>query len=444
MRALALAAALAAAGPAAGACPAPPDAGFPLRVEPGARYLVGQSGRPFLLTGDTAWSLIADLTREDAERYLQDRRARGFNTLLVNLIESKFASKAPANVYGEPPFATPGNYATPNDAYFDHAAWVLRRACELGFVVLLTPSYVGNGGGDEGWYQAMAASGAAKLRDYGRYVGRRFGGLDNIVWVEGGDYNPPDKALIRALAEGIRESDPDALQTAHGSPGSPALEHWSGEPWLAINNVYTYGPVHEAALGQYQDGAGMPFFLMESAYENEHDAGAQRVRMQAWQALLSGASGQVFGNNPIWHFDGPGIYPAAEGWREQLDSPGARSMTVLHELMASRPWWLLRPDINGAFLTDGRGGAAARAVAAQAVDGSFALVYLPTARRVTLDLAGLRGPRVAAEWRDPSTGEAVPVDGSPFAPGTHGFAPSPWNRSGESDWVLVLTSEEAL
>ena len=50
----------------------------------------------------------------------------------------------------------------------------------------------------------------------------------------------------------------------------------------------------------------MPFFLIESAYENEHGAGELRVRIQAYQALLSGASGHIYGNNPVWHFDGPG------------------------------------------------------------------------------------------------------------------------------------------
>ncbi len=56
--------------------------------------------------------------------------------------------------------------------------------------------------------------------------------------------------------------------------------HWSGEPWLAINNVYTYEPVHGSSLQQYAR-SDIPFFLMESAYENEHDAGEYRVRMQA-------------------------------------------------------------------------------------------------------------------------------------------------------------------
>jgi hypothetical protein len=123
---------------------------FPLAVKAGRRHLVDATGRPFLIHGDTAWSLIAQLTREDVLLYLDDRRARGFNTILVSLLEHRFATNAPANAYGEPPFLQPEAYNTPNRAYFRHADWVLRRAAERGFLVLLTPSYLGIGGGSEG------------------------------------------------------------------------------------------------------------------------------------------------------------------------------------------------------------------------------------------------------------------------------------------------------
>ena len=34
----------------------------------------------------------------------------------------------------------------------------------------------------------------------------------------------------------------------------------------------------------------------------------RRLRRRV-SAALSRAAGQVFGNNPIWHFDGSGLYP---------------------------------------------------------------------------------------------------------------------------------------
>lgn len=435
---------LAAATFGAQACATPPTSAdarpFPLRVEPGKRYLLDPGGRPYFMHGDTAWSLIADLTRKEADLYLRDRKARGFNTLLVNLLEHLFARNAPANAYGDLPFSGEA-FGTPNEAYFSHADWVLERACELGFVVLLTPAYLGYGGEHHGWYREMEASGGQKLRSYGRFVGQRYGSLGNIVWVQGGDYNPPDKDLVRAVADGIRETDPDALHTAHNAPETAALALWRGEPWLSVDNVYTYEPVHAAALAEHALGGDMPFFLMESAYENEFGADARRVRSQAYQAILSGASGHLFGNNPIWHFGGPGLHPAEMTWQEALDSSGAKSMAVLGKLFSSVKWWELEPDTGNEFLIGGQGSYRARTVAARAGDGSFALVYIPNGGGITLDLARLTGQQVAASWLDPSSGRSEAAAGSPFSAGIRYFLPP--RRGGPADWILQLNGRTA-
>ena len=419
---------------------------FPLKVRSGERYLEDAAGEPFFMQGDTAWSLIVQLKKDEVEEYLQDRRRRGFNTLLVNLLEHRFADRAPDNAYGEPPFLTPGDYATPNEKYFAFADWVLTRAQELGFLVLLTPSYVGNQGGDEGWYQKMIQNGPDKLRAYGRYLGQRYQSLKNILWLHGGDYDPPDKDLVRAIADGIREVEPSALHSAHGSPGSAALEYWRGEAWLDINNVYTYEPVIHASLKQYNDPEAMPFFLLESAYENEHDAKEGRLRMQAYQAALAGATGHVFGNNPIWYFDGPGLYPAPTSWRKAMGSRGSQSMTHLCNLFASIKWWDLKPDISQDLLVNGVGlDYEGRAVAALAQDRSFAVAYIPSPRVITLDLARLSGPLVDARWYDPASGRYATVRGSPFRIETSvdlvTLSPaSRKNDAGYGDWVLELRS----
>jgi hypothetical protein len=443
-------------------------AAFPLAVKPGKGYLEDAEGKPFLMHGDTAWSLIADLTREEVDLYLKDRRTRGFNTLLVNLIESRFATNAPANAYGQLPFqgqpfeavvalvdflslAHYGtkaanlvvDYTTPNDAYFAHADWVLRRAADEGFLVLLTPSYAGWEGGSQGWYAAMVANGPERLRRYGEYLGRRYRDFDNILWVHAGDYDPPRTDLVRAIAEGIATFDPRALHTAHCAPETAAIEYWQGEHWLDLNNVYTYGPVCAAASEQYARPNRLPFFLIESAYENEHETTEQRLRTQAYQAILSGAAGQIFGNSPIWHFAGPGLYPAPVTWRQALGSRGAQSMTHLRNLLMGVPWWLLEPDLDHTLLTEGIGPEERRAVAARTADRSLAIVYLPDRREITLDLGQLAGPDVAARWYDPAEGRFVSVAGAPFpASGSRRFGGDLGrNSSGFEDWVLLLRSQ---
>src|SRR5256885_93911 len=67
---------------------APPK--FPLSVSKDGRYLVDQDNTPFRIQGDSAQSLIANLTYAEADAYFSDRRARGFNTVNINLIVHKF------------------------------------------------------------------------------------------------------------------------------------------------------------------------------------------------------------------------------------------------------------------------------------------------------------------------------------------------------------------
>jgi len=84
------------------------SADFPLRLAPDGRRLEDTRGRPFLLQGDAAWSLMVALTTAEMESYLDDRRQRGFNTVLVNLIERGFGGPANAAATGIADFAAPG------------------------------------------------------------------------------------------------------------------------------------------------------------------------------------------------------------------------------------------------------------------------------------------------------------------------------------------------
>ncbi|WP_088342969.1 MULTISPECIES: glycoside hydrolase family 140 protein [Rhodomicrobium] len=416
-----------------------PAAAFPLKVEAGKRYLVDAGGAPFLIQGDAAWSLIADLTRAEVDIYLADRHARGFNTLLVNLIEHQFARKAPSNANGDAPFTEPGDFTKPNEAYFRHADWVLGRARAMGFMVLLTPAYIGFSGDDQGWWRSMAKAGPDAMRGYGEFLGRRYAGYDNIIWVNGGDYDPPDKALVGAVAAGLKAAAPQQLHTAHNGPETVVPEFWRGSPWLDLTTLYTYQPVCQRAAEAYREPGGRPAFLIESTYEDEHDAGPQRVRQHAYSALLCGASGQVFGNNPIWHFGHPGLFPAPTDWWHALGSQGAQSMTHLVNLFQGVPWWELRPDLDGTLVVAGRAEGMEQAVGALTADRKLALVYLPTAREISIDLGKFDGKVVSARWIDPSSGKETDAGGSvETSGGRKSFTPPGQNAAGDGDWVLVL------
>ena len=411
----------------------PSNSIFPLHTEAGNRYLVNAQGNAFLLQGESAWSLFTQLTNEEAEQYLENRRLKGFNTVLVSLLGHGTAAHFPNNAYGDGPFLTPGDFATPNEAYFAHAASVINLAAQKGMLVLLAPAYMGFQGGSEGWYQVMVANGATKLSDYGTYVANRFRAYNNILWVEGGDYNPPILSLLHAIPNAIRAVEPKWLHTFHGGRHTAALGFFSTtEPWLTANDIYTsQTDVVESAFREYQRSS-MPFFLIEAFYEGE-GASEAVVRQQGYQAVLSGSTGQVMGNLPMWLF--------ASGWQEALESPASRTLGYLPALLAGRAWWTMLPDITHTVLTSGLGELETQAVTARASDGSFVLAYLPTSRSVTVDLTQLSGPNVVARWYDPANGTYATVAESPFAASSSQvFTPPGANSSFFDDWVLVLDS----
>lgn len=407
---------------------------FPLHVEAGKRYLITAQGQPFLIQGDTPWLLMTQLNRADVDLYLEDRRQKGVNTILLELIEHYYSDDAPNNWYGAGPFLVSEDFSTPNESYFAQAEYVIAKAREKGMLVLMTPAYLGFEGGAQGWYQAMGRAGNTALRNYGQYIANRFKSHDNILWVHGGDYDPPDRARMRAVVDGIRDIDTSSLHTFHGARGTAALQ-WLGssETWLDVNTIYTTkDTVMAEAQGEYQR-ATMPFFLIEDAYENETANGTE-TRQQAWQAVLSGAMGQVRGEASIWRF--------SSTWKSSLDTEGASTMIHLRTLLESYAWWTLVPDFANDLLTAGIGSGATRAPAAMASDGGFAFVYTRDVRDLTVDMSRLAPLSVRARWYDPTDGSYTAVAGSPFPDtGSRVFRPTGNNSLNKTDWVLVLDAD---
>ncbi len=117
--------------------------------------------------------------------------------------------------------------------------------------------------------------------------------------------------------------------------------------------------------------------------------------------------GHLYGNDPLWYF------PA--GWQAAMNDPAAASLAYLRTLFDSLAWWTLVPDTGNALLTAGTGSGSSRAVAAKASTGAFAILYTPSVRALTVNLAQLSGPNVRARWYDPTSGTYAPIAGSPFA-----------------------------
>lgn len=412
---------------------------FPIRVSQDHRIFEDAQGRPFLLQGDTAWSLIAELKRGDVETYLADRSKRGFNAILVNLIEHQFSSNPPRNAYGDLPFANEA-FGALNPKYFDHAAWTIEQAQKLGLVVFLAPAYLGVNGGDQGWFAKAQAAGPDKMEAYGKAIAQRFSKFPNIVWVLGGDFDAPDRALVSKLAEGIAAISPQALQTVHSGRDTNTNEIWRDQPWFAIDTVYTYNDVHKAILDRSKSDT-MPIILLEGAYEYERETTARMIRRNAYGALLGGAAGQFFGNNPIWHFSGPGVFTSDQSWQEALASPGAQSMSVMKAFFDKIPWSQLKPD------RDNEISGVAQSYAAALPDHSLIVIY-GDADGFKVNRSVIGNGQMAL-WVDPTSGKFLPSKAPEFGPefdNEFGIFPAPADRKNvnNSDWILLIGGSEQL
>ncbi len=280
---------------------------------------------------------------------------------------------------------------------------------------------MGYQGGNQGWYQEMVANGPTKLRAYGQYLGNLFAGNPNVLWVNGVDYDPPEHQLIDAVADGIRDVNTAWLQTMEGARFTTAYDFTNGTSsavWLNVNTIYADQTTMATNAAHAYAQTTLPFFLIEGRYE--YDAGGvteAQVRLQAYQVMLGGGTGQLLGNQNLWSFP--------TGWQTTLGSPGAMAETNLGTLFSSLSWWLMVPNGTNAAL---------------ASDQSFEVIYVPSGG-VTVNLGALSGPHVNARWYDPTNGTYSTIGGSPFVnSGSPTFTPSGNNGNGDADWVLVLQS----
>jgi hypothetical protein len=205
---------------------------------------------------------------------------------------------------------------------------------------------------------------------------------------------------VNALAEGIRSADTTRLMTGHAGQKSPR-EAFGDPAWLQLDNTYSYDKnLVPALLRDVRRAPRQPVFLSETTYEGEHKAPPEQIRRQMWQAALCGHCGHVFGNHPIWHFDGPGLFPDPQPWREALTSHGSRDMARWAQMLRHWPWERLQPAPQR--LTTAPEGAACAHAAAEAL----LLAYTPGGA-ITLALpAEWKDRVVSVEWWAP-TGDSL-------------------------------------
>jgi hypothetical protein len=439
-----------------------------ITLDPTGHFLMNSiTQKPVFITGDSAWSLITQLSDTDVDTYLSDRGARGFNYIWCAAADNYYQAHAPQDYYGHRPFDGP-DFTHEDAKYWSHVDSVIRRAANHGITVALDPGFVGLTSTD-GFITSYQRSSNSVLTAYGEFLGDRYKRFPNLIWAIGGDVDPNTGVLpkLTALAEGIRSQDKVHLIVAEGQPQHSALDTYGYTNWMDLNWLYFHTTnVPSGTAVNYERKPWLPPFQGEGWYENEHNMTELDLREQGYWAVLSGAylGNGGFGNSPLWYFAaGPGAKTSDPTWKSQLGSEGSIAQMYLGKLFRSREHWKLVPDLGHHIMTSGYDSrsrfnwaweslhalihqvpyrlGSRSAVAAGTSDSKTAIAYIPNGSASTITIAmdqiSDSGGLANCFWFNPRTGSSL-IAGTFATRGNHRFTPPDAN-----DWVLVIDSRQA-
>ncbi|MBE0655065.1 MAG: DUF4038 domain-containing protein, partial [Bacteroidales bacterium] len=418
-----------------------------LLVSENNRYLIYEDGTPFFYLGCTAWELFHRVTREEAEKYLENRRQKGFTVIQAVILAELDGLKTP-NPYGELPLLDE-NPLTPNEKYFEHVDWIIRRAEEKGMFIGLLPTWGDNvnGIGFRGEFHPILQPDSAYC--YGQWLGNRYRDYPNIIWINGGDRPGGGDNFEKwdALGRGIKSVDKNHLMTYHPNSPRTSSEWFHSKDWLDFNMAQTghrYRSYHifkEVLAPDYHKIPVKPFMNGEPCYEDHPVLWKPEVygwfdeldvRQAAYWSVFSGAFGHTYGAHPIWQMKSPERNPVGlcrNNWYDVLDLPGAQQMSFLRKLMESRPMLSRVPDqslILNQNMSDNEYIVASRG------DG-YAFIYTAYGLSPIVNLDKLEAEKVIGWWFNPRSGESFKI-GEFAGKGILEFAP----EGNRIDWVLVL------
>jgi hypothetical protein len=440
--------------------PAPPA----VKVSANGRYFMQPDGSPFFWMGDTGWLLFSRLNREEAERYLEDRRRKGFNVIQVMLLHTLGA----VNAYGDSalerhdpskPHTTPGDAFTDSAQYdyWDHVAYVIDLAASKGIYIALVPIW-----GSEVKAGRITEAQAAV---YARFLATRYKTKPNIIWMNGGDIRGSEYLKVwNRIGSTLRADDPHHLITFHPRGRTSSSAWFHEEPWLDFNSVQSghrryeqdtsKGDLHygqdnwKYIAADYTRRPIKPVLDAEPSYENIpqglHDTTQPRwkdhdLRRYGYWSVFAGAAGFTYGDNSVMQMLRPGdkksSYGAKAFWYDAIGDPGAAQMQWLKKLLLSRPYFERVPDQQ--LIAGDAGTKYDRLVATRGKN--YAFVYTCNGRNIQLVMGKIAGATVKAAWYDPRTGTSTAAGEYPNK-GIIEFNP-PGKPANGNDWVLVLDSQ---
>jgi hypothetical protein len=421
----------------------------PVRVADDGRSFVHADGTPFFWLGDTVWNGLIRSTNDDWNEYLETRRAQGFSVIQFFSTHWRALATDPA---GQPSYFEDDGRFTVNPLFYqrlDPKVEAIARHGLLASAIVVLSLY------DEepGWAWPVE-----RLLRFARWLRARWGAY-HIAWSLGGDGNFEGERAgrWREIGAAIYRDPPEALVTMHPFGWSWVGNEFRDQPWLTFY-VYQSGHSNDEAkvrwlpfgphTTDWQSSPPRPIVNIEPNYE-DHPSYPSDVRFTAtevrrasyWSLLVAPTAGVSYGHFSLWAWAsepepvGQAIRRQSEyilePWWTVLDTPGARSMTVVRRYFESGDWWRLRPAQEILAEQPGIEDVRRFVAAARTEPGDWTVVYLP--RGGPLRLRSGVASDASARWFDPRAGHWAAAEPVSDADDTTTFV-TPDDR----DWVLDL------
>lgn len=433
-----------------------------LVVSENKRYLSTEKGDPFFWLGDTGWLLFTKLSREEADRYLETRKAQGFNVIQVMVIQSInkntnfYGDSALMNHKIDQPLITEGS--SPDDEkqydYWDHVDYLVNLAHEKGLYLAFVPVWGSNvRSGNVNKDQAVR---------YAAWLAERYRNASNVIWLNGGDVRGSDSTDIwNTIGSTIRKTSPRQLITFHPFGRTQSSEWFHSESWLDFNMFQSghrrydqdttglaYGEDNWRYMAaDYNLTPVKPSLDGEPSYESIpqglHDPSQPRwkdtdVRRYAYWSVFAGGCGFTYGHNAVMQFNKKGnpepAYGVSENWEEALNSQGASQMVWLKKLILSKPYFERVPAQE---ILAGNNGEKYDYLAATR-GKNYAFIYSCNGRTISINPERSGWKKYKASWYNPRDGLYTPA--GTFQTGDSSNFDPPGEVSAGNDWVLVLDS----
>jgi hypothetical protein len=396
----------------------------PIEAVPGARHLSHTDGTPFFYLADTAWSGPLLANEADWQRYLDDRKSKGFTAIQFILVAPWAAALTDAD--GQTAFTVndlTGECAInhPFFARMDRRIDAITRAGLLAVPVLAWAANFGS----SGKLNPGVSLNLGMLESVVRYQVSRYGSYP-LMWILAGDgrYDGWRSWKWKKIGRRVFENEP--------TPRRPVAMHPMGEAWPYANfrdeswlDVVGYQSSHSddpRALRWLLDGPPAtewktnhrPVINLEPCYEGIRNAHTGKpferadVRRAIYGSLLNApTAGATYGAHGVWSWESRPREPlnhrgtgVAQPWHEAMQLAGSLDIQRLAALFASVEWWRVTPapELLLSQPGDAHPHLFISVAATELLD--VVIIYIPANARLELNRHLLSGHH--GVWIDPS------------------------------------------